>query len=664
MSINNFTDVNSFSISGLQNIFADTINGNQILSTINIAGQVFYLSWDSTTNTLTLLIPNATSLITGLLTSTDWNTFNGKENTLTFTSPLRRIGNTIDFDFSTANFWTGVNHFNNAVFMTGYLNHTGDGVKLSIGNFVGADFSITDNITGNDIVKVENDGTKIDILNYLRTGGKFRIINALTGIDFMELDFDLARTLFNTDMLFRGASTTCENTFIVENLLQLQYAFRAYINKTVHPTLEFFYVEVNGDVGFFGQLNPLYPLPAGGPVWKIESTGNANFVSANLQNTLVVENLQGAVDVMKVYRDGNLFPVEYLYFNNSGSLGFNPGAWSINRFGQFNGSSVIVNDNIVATNSIQSTGGILGGLGLDITGNQIYFQNPIVNTNNYYTVNFDTGTKQLSVAPSVLGTANTFVGDNTFIDDLTSTRRFLATNTTFRNSMRFTHFEQTPAISAWISAEFSYDAIDKVVIGNLGLAVPGRRACIGAHDTTLGAWRELDLNPGSLTVSGSLTVIGVFTNLSDKRIKTDIQYLDANKSFNFIKRLKPCIYRRCEDINDPYMKNEDQPKRKLQLGFIADEILDIAETEAQKSLITTFKYAGYDDCKQLAMIQLIPEIVQANKEMIDKIEKLETENKLLQERINAIQPTDMSALEERLLKLENIIKNKKCIAFI
>jgi hypothetical protein len=154
-----------------------------------------------------------------------------------------------------------------------------------------------------------------------------------------------------------------------------------------------------------------------------------------------------------------------------------------------------------------------------------------------------------------------------------------------------------------------------------------------------------------------------------RRIKTDIQYLDANKSFNFIKRLKPCIYRRCEDINDPYIKNEDQPKRKLQLGFIADEILDIAETEAQKSLITTFKYAGYDDCKQLAMIQLIPEIVQANKEMINKIESLESDNTLLKQDNTLLKQENdrikqdynlllerISLIEQKLLKNRTILK--------
>jgi uncharacterized protein (UPF0335 family) len=65
--------------------------------------------------------------------------------------------------------------------------------------------------------------------------------------------------------------------------------------------------------------------------------------------------------------------------------------------------------------------------------------------------------------------------------------------------------------------------------------------------------------------------------------------------------------------------------------------------------VDTFEFNGYKDCRKLAILNLIPEIVQANKEMIDKIERLRTENK---------------TLLERLSKIENIIKNKKCIALI
>jgi hypothetical protein len=46
-------------------------------------------------------IPVATSLVNGYLTSTDWTTFNGKENVLTFSSPLSRTTNTISIPAAT-----------------------------------------------------------------------------------------------------------------------------------------------------------------------------------------------------------------------------------------------------------------------------------------------------------------------------------------------------------------------------------------------------------------------------------------------------------------------------------------------------------------------------------------------------------------------------------
>lgn len=62
---------------------------------------------DEATNLLTY-IPTASSTQTGVLTSSDWTLFNGKEDVLTFSSPLNRIGNTISLgevdylDFNTA----------------------------------------------------------------------------------------------------------------------------------------------------------------------------------------------------------------------------------------------------------------------------------------------------------------------------------------------------------------------------------------------------------------------------------------------------------------------------------------------------------------------------------------------------------------------------------
>jgi hypothetical protein len=311
MSLSNFTDAVGFSISGLQNISLDSINGNPILSTINISGQVGFLSYDSTTTTLTLLIPTQNGIIAlGLLSSTDWNTFNNKENALTFISPLRRVGNTIDFDFSIANTFSGVNTFSNLVNFTNNIQCTGLPA-----------------------------GIKPNIL----------YIDGITGlVSFGAVPPDL----LPLNNIWAGATNFFKNQIVVENFAQLTYSFQAFINKTIHPTREFFYVEVNGDVGFFGELNPLFPLPAGGPVWKITSSGDASFVSAYIQNTLIVENLQGAGNVMEIYRDGNSFPTEYLFFNSGGTLGYSVASWSISSVGDILCRNVNTTAGITVGNSL------------------------------------------------------------------------------------------------------------------------------------------------------------------------------------------------------------------------------------------------------------------------------------------------------------------------
>jgi hypothetical protein len=57
------------------------------------------LAYNSSTGVFS--IPAATTSANGYLTSTDWNTFNGKENVLTFSSPLVRTSNTISIPAAT-----------------------------------------------------------------------------------------------------------------------------------------------------------------------------------------------------------------------------------------------------------------------------------------------------------------------------------------------------------------------------------------------------------------------------------------------------------------------------------------------------------------------------------------------------------------------------------
>ncbi len=85
-----------FSLLDLSGGYITSIN-SQTGPTITLAtattGTNFTIS--ASANTITFAIPNASSTARGLLTNTDWNTFNGKESTLTFVSPLSRSVNTV-----------------------------------------------------------------------------------------------------------------------------------------------------------------------------------------------------------------------------------------------------------------------------------------------------------------------------------------------------------------------------------------------------------------------------------------------------------------------------------------------------------------------------------------------------------------------------------------
>jgi hypothetical protein len=187
MSLTGTLNISPYSLTGINN-FDGTVNGLVPVSVINIAGQVGFLSWNTSTSTLTLFIPTSNGIVAlGLLSSTDWNTFNGKENTLSFTSPLMRSGNVIEFDFSTANTFTGVNTFSNLV------------------NF--------------------NSNIKLNALPLAVTPTALYIDG--TGL----VSYGASIDLLPLNNIWTGAINYFKNEVIVENYAQLQYAFRAYINK-------------------------------------------------------------------------------------------------------------------------------------------------------------------------------------------------------------------------------------------------------------------------------------------------------------------------------------------------------------------------------------------------------------------------------------------------
>jgi len=101
-----------------------SLNGLTALSqtfATGTSGTDFNIS--SATSTHTFNLPSASATNRGLLTSADWSTFNGKENVLTFSSPLSRSTNTISIPQATGSVngflsstdWTTFNNKQNAL---------------------------------------------------------------------------------------------------------------------------------------------------------------------------------------------------------------------------------------------------------------------------------------------------------------------------------------------------------------------------------------------------------------------------------------------------------------------------------------------------------------------------------------------------------------------
>jgi hypothetical protein len=643
MSLIGITSLYPYSLTGIQDI-TGTVNGSTPIVSISIAGQTFYLSASSPdvngNVVLTLNIITASTGNTGLLSSTDWNTFNGKESVLTFTSPLRRIGDVIDFDFSTSNTFSGVNTFSNLVNFNGNIQFNAlPNATTPSALYIDGTGLVSYGASSN-LLPLNNvwTGTQTYSNNIYYTSGSYfytglpnaTSINALyvdpiTG----EMSYGAPFNLLPLNNVWTGTNTFDElvrvrDAFIVENANSLGLVMTIFRDKTNFPA----------DYLAFSSSGNLSLTAVGYNGWLIDKNGHTEF---NDTTTISIEVIGGGVVPMIVYRDKLNYPGDYLFYNSLGKIGH-----SVSNISRW----VILDDGdaTFTTLILRSRFGFVGNvlkMERDVTAPSdfIYFDNlGTFGYNNGW--NIQAGGGGVMTMPVI---------QTTYIK---------CTNNTFRNFFKFTHFEPSPpTFSNWISAEFAYDAIDKPIIGNLGLAVGGYGPCFGAHDTTLGAWRDCWINPFATTYTGNLNATA-FNYPSDRRIKKEISYLDASKSIKFVKGLKPAKFKKCVDDRIEFLKNEGE---KFELGFIAQDIQEIAETESQKMIITTETYLEKERLT-IKPFYILAELVNANKEMIDKIETLESDNTLLKQENDRLKQNynllleRMSIIEEKLLRNKTILK--------
>ena len=170
MSMTQFLSTTPFSLTGIQS--ASTINGNTPCDSITILNQTQFLSSSivnqNTGNiNLDLHIPNATTSITGLLISTDWNTFNNKQNAISASAPIDFSSNTLSIpkaNISTNGYLSSTdwNTFNSKIDLSGNNVFTGTQTFLN-------DVSFIKTLTATDIINLSRASTsykaKINIQN-------------------------------------------------------------------------------------------------------------------------------------------------------------------------------------------------------------------------------------------------------------------------------------------------------------------------------------------------------------------------------------------------------------------------------------------------------------------------------------------------------------------
>jgi hypothetical protein len=299
IGINNFYP---YSLTGLQNI-TGTVNGFTPIVSITIAGQTFYLTAstpDVNGNVvLTLNIATATTSTTGLLTDTDWNTFNSKENGLTFNSPLNRVIDAISFDFSTTNTFTGINDFNGA-----HLSASGRFFVRNNNNDVDAiQIYRNQSLFPTEYLYYDRDGT-IGIVG----GSSNWSINRFGGLTVSNVSAAGSNFMgtLNVVGLMECGSGIVNNALVVRNVLDQTEAFKVFRNSFQTESLTY--------NGFTGTL-----LLAGGAFnWSIDrnglgtfntvTTGTLNVTTLNFNNLNITGNnvIQFGVGIAKETNAGKI----------------------------------------------------------------------------------------------------------------------------------------------------------------------------------------------------------------------------------------------------------------------------------------------------------------------------------------------------------------------
>jgi hypothetical protein len=169
--------INNLAGTGTRAVTANSTGelGTSLLGSVSSIATTLPITGGTITTTGTIGIQNATTSQTGALTSTDWNTFNNKENALTFNSPLLRSVNSISIQNASTSLTgaltsTDWNTFNNKM-SSFLLAASGTGGTQTISN-------------GNTVTITAGTG-----ITATRSGGNITITNTNTNTDNQNLTY-------------------------------------------------------------------------------------------------------------------------------------------------------------------------------------------------------------------------------------------------------------------------------------------------------------------------------------------------------------------------------------------------------------------------------------------------------------------------------------------
>lgn len=218
------------------------------------------------------------------------------------------------------------------------------------------------------------------------------------------------------------------------------------------------------------------------------------------------------------------------------------------------------------------------------------------------------------------GTQNTFVGTGSGHLTTGSGNLFLGYQAGYNEtSSNKLYISNSNTANPLIYGEFDNDMLR--FNGNVG---------IGRTPTT-----------NALEVEGnaSKSTAGAFIANSDRRLKTNIKTIDSKNALNKLLALRGVTY----EWNDKQTGIE-RPK-EIQYGFIAQELMEVFPEKVTKDNLGFYQtaYGDYDAV-----------FVQAMKELNNKVETLETENKLLKQQLIELQKSQ----EQLMVLVKSALDNK------